>query len=428
VSRPQSSRWPVTLFFLALLVPWVIELGPMRMSLYRFVLVGMIGPCIWKWARGDAGPIRVTDLALIGYCFWCSMSIIVIHGPAYAVQPAGILWIETMGSYLLGRCFIRSADDFFRVVQFLFRIVVALLPFALFEALTGRNILLELFAAVGPTMRDNYMEPRWGMRRVQSVFEHPILFGVFCASIFALTHNVLGYGKSFVGRWARSVPVAFAALLSLSAGPITALFGQVMLLGWNWALRGFAGRWKLLMSAGALAYFPLELLSNRSVPVIFISIFAFDEASARVRVDIWGYGSASALKHPLFGLGFNDWVRAPWMSSSIDMFWIIDAVRHGIPAELLMATAFFAVFLSVAFHKVSDERIESYRLGYLITMMGFFLAGWTVYFWNATYVCFMFLLGAGAWILDTGASSGRANGKPSASRNPSQRNPRVVRR
>jgi hypothetical protein len=33
-------------------------------------------------------------------------------------------------------------------------------------------------------------------------------------------------------------------------------------------------------------------------------------------------------------------------------------------------------------------------------MTGFFLVGWTVAFWDAAYVLFLFLLGSGVWILD----------------------------
>ena len=33
-------------------------------------------------------------------------------------------------------------------------------------------------------------------------------------------------------------------------------------------------------------------------------------------------------------------------------------------------------------------------------MTGFFLVGWTVHFWMATYVLFMFLLGSGMWLLE----------------------------
>ncbi|WP_158282688.1 O-antigen ligase family protein [Aminobacter sp. AP02] len=396
----KSLPWPVLLFLISLLIPWIISIGPLRMSAYRFVLIGMLIPCLIMWLGGKAGRIRIADISLILYCFWCFLAIIMIHGFAYAIQPAGMIFIETVGAYLLARCFIRDADDFYNVIVALFWIVAMLLPLSVFEAVTGRNIAREFFASLYQTVPDSYLEPRWGLRRVQSIFEHPILYGVFCASILTLVHLVLGHGKSLTQRWLKTATVGIAAFLSLSAGPMTALAAQAMLLGWNWVFNAVEARWRILGSFALLAVVSIELLSNRSVPVIFVSYFAFDEQSARVRIEIWRYGSASALNHPLFGVGFNEWERAPWMTTSIDMFWIIDAVRHGIPAEFLMMLAFFAVYLPVAFKKGLTERLSVFRTAFVISMTGFFLVGWTVYFWNATYVIFLFMLGSGVWLLD----------------------------
>ncbi len=39
-------------------------------------------------------------------------------------------------------------------------------------------------------------------------------------------------------------------------------------------------------------------------------------------------------------------------------------------------------------------------MGFLGTMVGMFLAGWAVHFWNETYVLMMFLMGSGVWLLD----------------------------
>lgn len=393
---------PVVLFLVSLAIPWIIEIGPLRLSAYRFVLIAMIAPCLVMWFTGKAGRVRAADIALFLFCFWCFLSIVVIHGPATAPEPAGIIFLETMGSYLLARCFVRSADDFLAVVRVLFYIVLVLAPFALIEAVTGRNVLLELFAAVGTTSPDIYMDPRWGLRRVHAVFEHPILFGVAVGSVFAMTHLVLGHGRSFSRRWLATGIVGMTAFLSLSAGPITALAGQGMLLAWNVLLGRVEARWKILTGFMALAFVAAELLTNQSLPVIFISHFAFDPQSAWVRIAIWHYGSASVMNHPLFGIGFNEWARPDWMTFSIDMFWIIDAIHHGIVAELALMGAFFSICLAVAFKKGLDERISAYRTGFLISMTGFFIVGWTVHFWNATYVTFIFLMGSGVWILDAG--------------------------
>ena len=110
-----------------------IFIGPLRMSLYRIVLLVMVLPCLGMWMAGKAGRIRTADIALLLFSFWCTLSLIVIHGMALSVQTSGIVFIETLGPYLLARCYIRDADDFYNVIQLLFRIVVLLLPFAIFE-------------------------------------------------------------------------------------------------------------------------------------------------------------------------------------------------------------------------------------------------------------------------------------------------------
>ena len=124
------------------------------MSVYRIVLLVMVLPCLGMWMAGKAGRIRTADIALLLFWFWCTLSLIVIHGMALSVQPSGIVFIETLGPYLLARCYIRDADDFYNVIQLLFRIVVLLLPFAIFEFVSGQNISRELFAAILPTLSD----------------------------------------------------------------------------------------------------------------------------------------------------------------------------------------------------------------------------------------------------------------------------------
>ena len=151
-AKRKKIRWPVFLFLSALVVPWVIYIGPLRMSLYRIVLLVMVLPCLGMWMTGKAGRIRIADIALLLFSFWCTLSFIVINGMALSVQSLGINFIETIGPYLLARCYIRDADDFYNVIQLLFRIVVLLLPFAIFEFVTGQNISRDLFAAIPPTI------------------------------------------------------------------------------------------------------------------------------------------------------------------------------------------------------------------------------------------------------------------------------------
>ena len=404
-AKRKKIIWPVVLFSLALVVPWVIYIGPLRMSLYRIVLLVMVLPCLGMWMNGKAGRIRTADIALILYWFWCSLGLILFHGVSLTAQTLGITFVETLGPYLLARCYIRDADDFYKTVQLLFRIVVFLLPFAIIEVVTGHNILRELFSMILPT-RTDLPTLRSGLTRAQSVFDHPILFGVCTGCIVGLVHFVLGHQKTYFQRALRTGIVAATSFLSLSAGPIAVVVAQGLLLSWNELLRAVKSRWKILIALLVSIDLVIELVANRSALEILASYFLFDPASYWFRRLIWQYGSESALNHPLFGVGMNQWERPAWMPASIDNFWLIQAVLHGLPASFLMLLTFLSIFLAVGLKKGLSDKLIQYRTGFLITMTGFFLVSWTVTFWDHAYVLFLFLMGSGVWMLDVKTEEG----------------------
>src|SRR5690606_25793169 len=102
-------------------------------------------------------------------------------------------------------------------------------------------------------------------------------------------------------------------------------------------------------------YVGVELGSNQSAAQFYISRFSFDQQSAGFRLTIWHYGTLSVALHPWFGTGLGEWVRPAWMPPSIDMYWLIHAVRHGVPAAIFMLVAFGAATLSVARSQARDQ-------------------------------------------------------------------------
>ena len=398
--KVTGLRWPVVLFIASIFVPWLFEIGSFALSPYRLVLIILIIPVIVMWISGKAERVRVADIALLLFWMWCFLSLLYLHGLALAVQPAGILLIETLGPYLLARCYIRNADDFYKLVKLMYWLIVLLLPFSIVEAFTGTNLLSNIFGLVMRTHGDSGTEPRWGLTRVQSVFEHPILYGVSTGSAFALVQLVLGYRKPKLQTMTKTALIGLTSLLSLSAGPVSAIFVQWILVTWNGLLSGVVARWKFMWALIAAMYLLISIVSNQTVPEFYLTHFSFDQASAYYRVLIWTFGLESSFNHPLFGVGLGEWDRPDWMPPSIDMFWLIHAVKHGFPAGFLMLLAFFSAYLPVSFKSELDGKHLQYRTAYVIVMTGFFLVGWTVHFWNATYVLFMFLLGSGMWLLD----------------------------
>jgi len=412
--RAERKRtcWPVCLFLIALVVPWVIAIGTLRLSVYRILLVVMVLPCVVMWMTGKAGRIRGPDIILLLFWSWWALSSIVIHGLELSIQPVGIGFVETIGPYLIARCYIRDADGFHSAIQILFRIVLVLMPFAVLELITGQNLLRELFGAI---LQTNFypQEQRSGLTRVLSVFDHPIVFGLCSGSILALVHLVLGYQQSFFERCFRTLIVGGTAVMSLSAGPFGALAAQGFLLSWNGLLSGLRSRWKILIAILVCLVLLIEMVANRSALTIIVSFVLFDSASYWYRTLIWTYGSESVLNHPLFGVGLNDWERPEWMpTGSIDSFWLYLAIRAGLPAAILMLLAFLWVYLAIGFKKGLEGRLADYRTGFLISMTAFFLVGWAGHFWDAAYVLLLFLMGSGVWMLDVeGKDAAAVRGK-----------------
>ena len=318
-----------------------------------------------------------------------------------AMQPAGMLFIETMGAYLLARCYIRDASDFERMLQFVGRLLLILSPFAVYEWVTGSKPILSAFSSVFPTLEVTLMQPRWGFFRVQGPFSHSIEFGLFCSSIIAISHLALCRERSGFSRWLWTGSIAGMTFLSMSSAPIGAMVLQTALLAWNFLLRQHKNRWKILWALLIAGYLIIEFGSNQTPFQFYISHFTFEQQTGWYRIWIWEYGSASVVNHPLFGIGLSDWARPSFMfSASVDNFWLLTTMRHGIPAIIFMASASLLITLAVARRKGLDERLENYRLAYLVCICVFLFVGCTIHFTGAIYVWFLFLLGSGAWLLD----------------------------
>jgi len=400
----------VSLFLLGLAVPIILFIGPLRLSPYRIILILLFVPCMFSWLSGRCGKIRSPDILTAFSAIWGSIALLKAH-ELDAIEASGILIIETFGSYLVARCYIRSAQDFQRAIWILLIVTIILIPFAFVESLTGRNFLNEALSTVFNMPVTFNKEPRLGLNRALTSFEHPILYGVFCSSVLGLVFYVLGHGRMSAANSVRSGLVVIATFFSLSAGPLVALAGQLGLIGWDKITRRIPHRWAILCGLLLAAYVTVDLLSNRTPFEVFISYLTFNEANSYNRVQIWQYGIAEVARHPVFGIGLNEWARAYWMSDSMDNFWLFNAVHYGVPGFGFLAAALIALCASVARLRIRDNQFQTYRKGWFVTVIGLAIAGTTVHYWNAVYCLFMFLIGSGVWMLDCKSAISRSPGR-----------------
>jgi hypothetical protein len=117
------------------------------------------------------------------------------------------------------------------------------------------------------------------------------------------------------------------------------------------------------------------------------------------------------MRNPLFGTGFGDWQRATWMSDSIDNFWLLVAVRYGLPAFICLAAAMLLVMRALGRIDIDDAYVSRCRSGLLVSLAGLVFAACTVHYWNAIYCWLLFLLGSGMWMLHSPGAA-KPSGRP----------------
>jgi len=412
-SRPNSASgrssasaasaavpYVVAIFIFSLIVPNYFFVGPMRLSPYKLVLLMAFVPVFFKWVSGAAGGIKSVDILIFLHCVWAFLALLVVHG-AERIEAAGLYFIETFGVFLMARVYIRKPSHYRFFIKCLCWSVIIILPFGMVETMTARPIMSEIFGKISPVYANVIKDARWGLDRVQGPFEHPILFGVYCTAAVAPAYFVWGRNSNRFGKIARTTIMGIGTFISLSVGAYISFFIQFYIMLWDFFTVKLPRRWLILSLIFISAYLAIDLLSNRSPVEVFISYLTFNSGNSYNRILIWHYGTAEVARYPLFGIGFNEWERAYWMSTSMDNFWLVVAVRYGLPGFLLLMAAFLICIFKTGGLKLRvGSDADVYRTAYLVGIGGFIMALCTVHVWNANYVLLVFILGSGVWLLD----------------------------
>jgi hypothetical protein len=188
------------------------------------------------------------------------------------------------------------------------------------------------------------------------------------------------------------------------------LMMQGFVAAWQRVLGRVKGRWAALFALFAATYVAIDLFSTKTPFHVFVNHFTFSRQSAYNRILIFDYGTAEVARHPVFGIGLGDWERPAWMSDSMDNFWLVVAVRYGLPALGFLLALLLGLVWCAARRKDLPEDWRRARHAWAFTLFGITVAAATVHLWNALFVLFVFLIGAGAWLLD--AKPGRAAAPP----------------
>lgn len=392
----------VALFLICVAQPFNFTIGGVLLSPLRLFILAATLPLSLAMLRGGAGRLVLPDYLLLGYVLWMPVPVFLNHGAAAPVPLLVMTMLETMTPYMLARVIIRDAASFRFFGRWMLGLVALMLPFVVIQALTDRNLLTEIYRLIPgiDVFRQVQHDQRLGLYRAQGSFEHPILYGLFCAIPFALAWRALFPSPAqIVQRLVWTGISGLAVFFSLSSGPLFAVFFQMSLLGYDIVMRNLKARWKLFAVLVVLAYL-LGVALIEANPILYvISNMTFSGGSAWNRVRIWQLGTDVVAANPIFGIAYRDWPRPAWMPSSVDNYWLLIAMRYGLVGFALFTGAVLATLIRAARTDLSSNPDAGLcRSALLIAFGGLAIALGTVFVWSGTYATLMFLLGSFAWL------------------------------
>jgi hypothetical protein len=403
IRRVFGAPLVITLFFLGMMLPTSVSVsvGGLRLSVYWVVLLVALVPMLAALITGKKGRFNGFDALAIGHALWAMLALQNWGGLGQGTQSGGIYVVEFLGSYLVGRIYVRSVEDFRAVARLFVGATCLTVLFTLPEALTGVHILYDSITKVFGGPPAPYIEPRMGLTRAFGPFDHPILYGVFSASAFSMAYFVIAERRltNFRGM-AQVATVCVAAFLSASGGPYTGLIMQVFVAAWQRVFAKVEGRWKMLFGLFGTVYVLVDLLSTRTPFHVFVTYLTFSAVSGYNRILIFQFGTAEVMRHPLFGIGLGDWIRPVYMSDSMDNFWLVVAVRYGLPALGMLVALMAGLMWTAAHRRDLPQSWRNARHAWAFTLFGISVAAATVHLWNALFVLFVFLIGSGVWLTD----------------------------
>lgn len=409
-----SLPFAVALYLATVMIPVGFFLGPIYMTPIRLLSFIITIPLSVMLFTGRFGRVLPIDVFFYVYVFWMAISF-ALSGPiGAALEAFGSNTVEFLGGYLIARAFIRTREQFLTLCKWLGILVVCTLPLTLYENITGNPIVISTIASL-PGVRSEFIltiPARLGLERAQVLFAHPIHYGLFCSLAFSLTFIAQKDVLSDTRRILTSILIAVCTFLGLSSGAILAVALQIGLLVWYLVFRNVQIRWLLLLGLFVLIYVAIDLVSTRSPSRVFMSYASFSSQTAFYRgaINEWGWmnvvGNAArgVPGHPIFGMGMNeDWVRPWWMySGSIDNFWLVLAIRSGIPGAAFVIFGYVSALWMIGRKDFDgDEVMLRIRRAWMFTFCGMTFTLLTVHVWTTLFSFVFFLLGAGLWMLST---------------------------
>ena len=375
--------------------------GSLRLELYRVVLALALIYSIININK-ILKKADLIDVLLFFFAILASASLIYNHGLKDGIESAGILIIEVLGAFYLARLFITTPKAYYKINMWFVTILSLLVIFSLYEAFAKHRILHEIAKNItGHDALDyrlyTHYYIRMGIMRTTNLFAHPILYGTIGAIFFPFIVLLVAF-RFKISNLLKAIAILVGMVSTLSSAPLLSVAFQGMTAVLT---RFWAGGKRFWFGFGFIALSGMILISavsNRGFFAILVSHLTFNPVTGYYRMLQWQYTMDDIADHPLFGIGLHDWTRPDWMNNSIDSFWLLMTLQHGLVASfILFFVCLYAVFHMLnklhKFHSATRWMVKSWILAF----MSLILIGFTVDYFGKIQPLFFFMLGSIGW-------------------------------
>ena len=398
VPQEQSrGNLPVVLaaiLFYTLLIPtqFNITIADVYLSPFRIYLIGATLYILAGAARQSMRFVWPDLFMILTLCWIWIASYFSSGSVSTAVIMGGSHTVDIGLSYFLARASIQTVGDFRRLLVLIAPGAGFISAIVVLESITHTLILQRVASSITGAIAPPRMEVRIGLMRGWGSFPHPILAGICLGSLLPI------YMLSGLRGWPKVVGVlaAIGGIFSLSSAAMLAVVVGGLLCVYDWLTRRIGNlNWRIFLLATTILYAAVELTSKSGFYSLLVRYVSLNTATAYNRVLIWNFGTANVAEHPWFGIGYADWDRPDWMhSDSFDHFWLITALRFGIPAFVFM---FGATMIGLSMIALKSRELPHHDATFLrgtaISVAVFALGVNSVSLWMAALAWFFMLLG-----------------------------------
>lgn len=381
----RCSTLPAWLLLMGLILPAAqvqLYLADAKLTVGRIGILLLIIPAAARLVRAGR-HILVSDYLACAVAAWMFAAATYTGGPG-AISSTGAESLEFLGGYLVARGFFFGPAAIYSFIK-PFKLVTAyIVVLALFDNLSGRLIVQEMFSAAFGSSATLSPDYRLYWVRAASTFDHPILLGTYCTvacGIFLFSEQrplskMLWAGLS-----------VFGCLLSLSSAPLLSCFIVMMLYLYDTALKQYSGRWRALQLCLVTIVLVILAVANHPLGWI-ISHLTFDPVSGYFRMLIWDAAIQKIMDSPYTGYAFGP-LKHDILDTTVDSVWLVFALRFGLPMIILLVLTNIASVLPVKsrFQGVmEDPSAPDLRIAFTIAVVMLMFTGLTVHYWNYLWI------------------------------------------